>query len=64
MTLYMMTSWLSLGFDLEYVYASDTPVHKLHLQKVEQFRLTSKSPAPYHIAAYVPGSKVLLQICS
>ena len=36
----------------------ETPVQKLHLQKVEQFRLTAKSPPPYHIAAYVPGSKV------
>ena len=36
----------------------DVIVNKLHLQKVTEFSIPIKGIAPYHIAAYVPGSKV------
>ena len=37
---------------------SDTITHKLHLQKVTDFELAKAGP-PYHVSAYVYGTKVL-----
>ena len=39
-------------------YVSDVIVQKLHVQKVSHFRLPPKGKSPYHVAIYVPGSKV------
>ena len=39
-------------------FVSDVIVQKLHVQKVSHFRLPPKGKSPYHVAIYVPGSKV------
>ncbi len=38
---------------------SDTISNKLHLQKVQDFCIPSRGGKPYHVAAYVPGAKVI-----